>query len=133
MTRKEVKLLMPVLQAFAEGKTLQIRKLDEETWYDTTKDNLNFNLYNYDYRVKPELKYRPFKDVKECWKEMLKHQPLGWIRSITSEYLGTISVISNEEGDKYPITAYGTVWSLTSLFKNYCFADGTPFGIIEEG
>lgn len=66
MNRAEVKYLLPILQAFAEGKTLQIRKLDEETWYDTTNDNLNFNLEHYAYRVKPSLKYRPFKDAEEC-------------------------------------------------------------------
>lgn len=38
-----------------------------------------------------------------------------------------ISTISNEECDKYPITVYGNIWSLASLFKNYCFYDGTPF------
>ncbi len=31
------------------------------------------------YRIKPESKYRPFKDEKECWQEMQKHQPIGWI------------------------------------------------------
>lgn len=67
MNRAEIKYLLPILQAFAEGKTLQIRKLDEETWYDTTNDNLNFNLEHYAYRVKSSPKQRSFKNVKECW------------------------------------------------------------------
>lgn len=32
---------------------------------------------NIEYRIKPEPKYRPFKDAKECWQEMQKHQPFG--------------------------------------------------------
>lgn len=78
MTREEAKELLPIIQAFAEGKTIQIRKYGEESYYDSTKSNLNFALDCYSYRVKPEPQYRPFKDADECWQEMLKHQPFGW-------------------------------------------------------
>lgn len=42
---------------------------------------------NIEYRIKPEPKYRPFKDAEECWNEMQKHQPFGWTKLIgTIEY-----------------------------------------------
>lgn len=130
MTRKEVKLLMPVLQAFAEGKTLQIRKLDEETWYDTTKDNLNFNLYNYDYRVKPELKYRPFKNAEECWQEMQKHQPFGWVKLKCEDNAHGMLTLIKEKGAAVGIN--DTPFGYRYLFYNYTFADRQPFGIKED-
>lgn len=29
-------------------------------------------------------KYRPFKGIEECWEEMMKHEPFGWICPRTS-------------------------------------------------
>ena len=81
MNRSEAKELLPIIQAFAEGKTIQIRKHGEESYYDSTNSKLNFDLGYYSYRIKPEPKYRPFKDADECWQEMLKHEPFGWVRN----------------------------------------------------
>ena len=39
-----------------------------------------------DYRIKPETKYRPFKDAEECFEEMKKHQPFGWIKDKLHQY-----------------------------------------------
>lgn len=66
-----------------------------------------------------EPKYRPFKDVKECWNEMLKHQPFGWLKSKNENYLNVLGSINNAKNYQY-------------LFDNFTFADGTPFGIKEE-
>lgn len=74
---------------------------------------------NTEYRVKPEPKYRPFKDAKECWAEMQKHQPIGWTKLIGAiEYSFITDVDDN--------TNY------SGAIKEYTFADGTPFGIREE-
>ena len=67
MNRQEAKDLIPILQAFTEGKTIQIRKHGEERYYDSTNSNLNFVLDHYDYRIKAEPKYRQFANVEECW------------------------------------------------------------------
>lgn len=77
MNREEVKNLLPVMQAFAEGKEIQYvnsegRVSDKESMFDDV-------CYAFRYRIKPEPTYRPFKDIEECWKEMQKHQPFGWI------------------------------------------------------
>lgn len=74
MNRQEAKELLPVIQAFAEGKTVQFKNSFED-WIDC--DNIMFNWPPKDYRIKPEPKYRPFKNAEECWQEMQKHQPFG--------------------------------------------------------
>ena len=80
MTREEVKEMLPVLQAFAEGKTIESRyiKGDKSLWYDN--EDLIFDD-DFEYRVKSEPKYRPFKDAEECWQEMKKHQPFWLVKS----------------------------------------------------
>ena len=127
MNREHAKELLPIIQAFAEGKTIQIRKHGEECYYDSTNSNLNFALEHYDYRIKPEPKYRPFANADECWQEMQKHQPFGWIKASHGKFL-IIGFKNNE-------ITFGTKdnWQdYNYIFKSYIFADGTPFGIKEE-
>ena len=78
MTREEVKEMLPVLQSFADGKTIERRciKGDKYLWYDDEDPNFD---NDFEYRIKPGLKYRPFKNAEECWKEMQKHRPFGWV------------------------------------------------------
>lgn len=74
--KEEVKSVMNIIQAFADGKTIQAIDPYDDEWVDQT--GLNFKaLFERQYRIKPEQKYRPFKDAKECWNEMQKHQPFG--------------------------------------------------------
>ena len=76
MTREEAKELLPIMQAFADGKTIQVWAND--TWQDEEYPSFGeLSLF----RIKPEPEYRPFKTQEECWNEMLKHQPFGWIYS----------------------------------------------------
>ena len=74
MTKEQAKALLPFIQAFSEGKTIQFKSNGK--WVDL--DSASFMLTPERYRIKPESKYRPFKDATECWQEMLKHQPFGW-------------------------------------------------------
>lgn len=77
--------------------------------------------------------YRPFKDAEECWAEMLKHQPFGWLKSKNGKVCSFIIFIDNEGliiGDRNNgVMGFVTA---TDLFK-IKFADGTPFGVkVEE-
>lgn len=128
MTREEAKELLPVLQAFADGKTIQIRKHGEESYYDSTNSKLNFDLGYYSYRVKPEPKYRPFKDADECWQEMLKHQPFGWLREKKRNVYTQIGFMHTEgiQGTSGGSSNY------KAFFDCFSFADGAPFGVKEE-
>lgn len=78
MTRKEAKQLLPIIQAFAEGKTIEVR-VGNDSWVKTDEVYGGRNN-DYDYRIKPEPKYRPFKDAEECWQEMQEHQPFGGLK-----------------------------------------------------
>ena len=127
MTREEAKELLPIIQAFAEGKVIQYRNNSNE-WLDIGKnDNVGFTRFPLDYRIKPEPKYRPFKTQEECWNEMLKHQPFGWVKEISCEMLYLINGISNES-----IVIMEDINSFKEAMNIYEFKDGTPFGIKEE-
>ena len=77
MKRKNVKELLPIIKAFAEGK--QIQFFNGGAWIDM--EYPNFSEEPSLYRIKPKPKYRSFKSVEECLKEMQKHQPFGWVKS----------------------------------------------------
>lgn len=125
MTREEVKELLPIMQAFADGKTIQIKK--EGDWLEVGENTeVYFSESPSDYRIKPESKYRPFNSKEECWQEILKHQPFGWVRSTISDNLYIIESISDE------INYNKTFASYNESFEWVKFADGTPFGIKEE-
>lgn len=117
MTREEAKQLLPIIQAFAEGKTIQV-KVTDNRWYDwkDKTDELNFESGPQRYRIKPEPEYRPFKSSEECWKEMLKHQPFGWTKLIGKTGYSLITDVDDE-----------ILYS--DAFKKCTFADGTLFGI----
>ncbi len=57
MTRDRVKELLPVIEAFAAGKVVQVRV--EQRWHDAY--DLEFTESADDYRIKPEPKLRPWK------------------------------------------------------------------------
>lgn len=73
----EIQRLLPIFQAMADGSIIQfaangndwidIDGEEEGLFLDTLIDNPQY------YRIKPEPKYRPFKNAEECWKEMQKH------------------------------------------------------------
>lgn len=130
MTIQEAKELLPIIQAFADGKTVQLFNGANERWEDL--DEPTFDGDPSDYRIKPEPKYRPFKSQEECWQEMFKHQPFGWLKNkggsdilIDFIYMGKEPMIVWATGDK-------SSYSISKIFNDYVFADGTPFGIKEE-
>ena len=132
MTREEIKKVLPVIQAFTEGKIIQTKNGDE-TWITIGKEaDLNIeSLAEYPdcFRIKPEPKYRPFKDADECWQEMLKHQPFGWVK-YQCDFFQIIHVDDNLIGYG---SACGTILhsKFEDIFKDSTFADGTPFGVKE--
>ena len=137
MNREKVKVLLPIIQAFSEGKQIQWLKPDSDEWIDVVGgDNVDFEDLaesNVAYRIKPEPKYRPFKNAEECWAEMLKHTPFGWVESLKSNAMYEIQCLKKGGGGK--IYSYDDIFfsNFEEFFKDYKFADGTPFGVkIEE-
>ena len=145
MTREEAKRRAELYSALANGKTIQY-KADHGEWTDLKTDLMCGIAESFRYRIKPEPKYRPFKTQEECWNEMMKHQPFGWIycKNDSCYYC----IISVDEGkielspDMYPHSETtpkeyylenSYVDFVTALEDyEYTFADGTPFGIKEE-
>lgn len=85
MTREEAKALLPIIQAFSEGKTIEYLTTRNE-WVELEDPEFSYSASIY--RIKQEPKYRPFKDAKECFEEMKKHEPFGWIKRISNnEYI----------------------------------------------
>ena len=80
MTREEAKEMLPIIKAFAEGKTIQL--FTNGIWEGA--ENPSFEELSR-YRIKPEPKYRPFKRQEECWEEMLKHQTISWLKRIRKQ------------------------------------------------
>ena len=134
--------MLPFIQAYCEGEQIQWLKPDSDEWIDVVGgDNVDFEdltEFNVAYRIKPEPKYRPFKNVEECWNEMKKHQPFGWLKDKDSE-LRNIQALT----EKMSTIADGVYLRGINLIngwhvfeeavKEYTFADGEPFGInIEE-
>lgn len=130
MTKEEAKQLLPIIQAIAEGKVIECRAklnrlkgvVDIPNKWTETKEIWCVN--SLEYRIKPEPKYRPFKDAEECWTEMQKHQPFGWVKEKERNVRTEINYIHNE-GVKF---SCGSVL-FERMFDIYTFADGTPFGI----
>ena len=132
MNRKEAAELSPFIKAFGEGKDIEMRSKNPHAQLNGWAKMDEFIFGNFEYRIKPEPKYRPFKDAEECWKEMQKHQPFGWVISENGEVNSLIIFIDNEGiviGDRNNgVIGFVTA---TDLFK-IKFADGTPFGVKEE-
>lgn len=118
MTREEAKKQFPLMQAYAEGKTIQIWDADYLKWLDVDEPAFSELAV---YRIKPQPTYRPFKKAKECWEEMQKHQPFGWIRRV------------DDDGNEYYTNrGIDDFTNYEYYFDNFTFVDGTPFGVKNE-
>lgn len=126
MNRTEVKSFLPILQAFADGKEIESR--EEDKWYRVLEICNEMNPQ--DYRIKPEPKYRPFANAEECWKEMQKHQPFGWVKDKKDGHHALITAVDD---DTCGMSLNGNAaWSLSGIMDLFTFADGVPFGIKVE-
>lgn len=133
MTREELKEAMPILTAFVDGKTIQCYDHNTGTWVDEREQLHTADLYLWpsDFRIKPEPTYRPFKNAEECWNEMQKHQPFGWIKSKDDSTINKFMFIDSLENNAANICT-SSDFSYNKLTECYIFADGEPFGMKEE-
>lgn len=115
MTREEARKAAEVMLAYAEGKEVEFRKNGHSIWIKISSPLFNWSCG--EYRIKQEPAYRPFRGKEECWAEMQKHQPFGWLMDKNKKSYHSILLLEGE-GDSYE-----------HLFKHTAFADGTPFGV----
>lgn len=132
MDRNQAKEFYPFLQAFAEGKIIETRRKQSAVKGTSVPNNwtemkeIEF-WNNTEYRIKPEPKFRPFKDAEECWAEMQKHQPFGWLKSKENGYYSFITMLNN----RFRLNGYDGWW-FDDTIKKFTFADGTTFGVKED-
>ena len=131
MNRIEAKEFYPILQAYAEGKVIECRTKPSfiegtdvpNDWAEMRK---NKNKNNTDYRIKPEPKYRPFKNAEECWQEMQKHKPFGWVKSTLFKDFALVKRITT-----LYVEINRDIIDYKDALEKFTFADGTPFGVKE--
>lgn len=124
----EIKRLLPIFQAMADGSIIQfaangndwtdIDGEEEGLFLDTLIDNPQY------YRIKPEPKYRPFKNAEECWQEMQKHQPFGWVKSTLFKDLALVNRVTT-----LYVEINREIIDYKDALEKFTFADGTPFGV----
>ena len=135
MTREEAKRRAELYSALAEGKIIQFKQENGE-WTDLKTDLMCGIAESFRYRIKSEPKYRPFKSQEECWQEMLKHQPFGWVKSKVKGYFHLIGLVQWSSELEDVMITFATSEQLArssrSLFEDFTFADGAPFGVKEE-
>ena len=133
MTREEVKVLLPIIQAFAEGKVIECRTKpsliegsDVPNDWTEMKEIEFWN--NTEYRVKSEPKFRPFKDAEECWQEMQNHQPFGWVKSTLFKDLALVKRVTT-----LYVEINRDIIDYKDALDKFTFADDTNFGVkVEE-
>lgn len=138
MTREEAKEFYPILQAYAEGKVIECRtKPSTMKGADTPNDWTEMKEIefwrNIEYRIKLESKYRPFESAKECIEEMRKHEPFGWVKSKPDVGYYCSSIIDIRYVSAFNFIKLRGSWlNSNSVFENYTFLDGSPFGVKVE-
>lgn len=123
MTREDTKERIGVMQAYVDGKEIEFYDADDEKWVTTESPLWNYNIR---YRVRLMPKYRPFESAEECFDGMVKHGQFCLLQSsdcyVIARGCDNVGIyISSDEAV-----------SFETALKLYKFADGTPFGVIEE-
>lgn len=132
MNKNKIEKLVSILKAHLDGKEIEFYSSALNQWMTSSMNSIATLISNIDnYRIKPEPKYRPFKDAEECWHEMAKHQPFGWIKGKEGWHHSLITSIIADEEEVYINGISGFV--LDDIMEHYTFSDGTPFGVkVEE-
>ena len=132
MNRNQAKEFYPILQAYAEGKVIEsrtkpstVKGTDIPNDWTEMKEIEFWN--NTEYRVKSEPKYRPFKDAEECWQEMKKHQPFGWVKSTLFKDLDLVKRVTT-----LYVEINRDIIDYKDALEKFTFADDTNFGVKVE-
>ena len=128
--------------AYMQGKKIQCKLKDSPFRWEDCIDKPKW-LDTCEYRVKPEKKWRPFKDIVElkntflsmCYPkgaEVLKNkfmEPAIWVRD--KERPDITRLITGFNGGSKCVAIAGEWRTLEALFEQYEFLDGTPCGVEE--
>ena len=126
MNRKEAAELLPIIKAFSEGKEIEgIYKGTKSPWFKIKDMHFNEGII---FRIKPEPKFRPFKNAEECWHEMERHHPFGWVKSTLFKDLALVKRVTT-----LYVEINRDIIDYKDAFEKFTFADDTNFGVkVEE-
>jgi len=113
--------MIEVLKAFEEGKEIEVRSNNSHLWGRCVNPRWDFGTNIY--RIKPQPTYIPF-----TWEDRDLFRD-KWIRLKRAENEHRINFIGSEGSASCANWVKPT--SLTELFNDYIFIDGTPFGKLQ--
>ena len=129
---KTIQEMIDVMQAYQEGKQIQIYDKMHKQWIDH-EDKPNWNWGLYDYRVKPKTKYVPFETAEEFLEAQNEHgqviiQYLNKENTVFKQFYAYVNNLGK-------IILYGggdtvVLLTLEQLFNDYYYFDDdlTPCG-----
>ena len=125
MNRKEAAELLPIIKAFSEGKEIEgLYKGTKSPWFKIKDMNFNEGII---FRIKSEPKYRPFKNAEECWQEIQKHKPFGWVKSTLFKDFDLVKRVTI-----LYVEINREIIDYKDALDKFTFADDTNFGVKVE-
>ena len=125
MAHNTIQEMKEILAAIEQGKKIQYQMAnpdDPDKWCGYAGNTPNF--FAFCYRIKPEKKWRPFKDTAELFAHnngskilWLKDKDTCWRRMVTF-YSETEIAFSND-----------AEFTMEEVFNEFTFADGRPCGV----
>ena len=114
-----------IIKAYEDGKSIERRAFFTSEWKSI--DNINnyqFNFAEYEYRIKPVPKYRPYESVEEAFNDAKKHG--FWMQNVDRMYLRFI--------DGFHITKNSDIficdYCVDDILDMFVWADdGSPCGV----
>jgi hypothetical protein len=126
MKRDEVEGLLPIIQAFGDGKEIQFLNHDNK-WVSMEGMTVTFSSHSSRYRIKPEPTYRAFANEEEFEPHCDK-----WISRASEKFpksKGYLKAYSYDENGIW--CSEGRRSTYAELFnEGRKFKDGTPFGVL---
>jgi len=139
---KDFKELAAILNAAAEGKVIEEYDRVNNTWSEVTPSDLKYkNACNAGYlRVKPELKYTPYKSAIDVVFDVKNHGPYVRFKDdgvvyhtltcVYEDYDGKLKVEFDDFDAEEDVDEKFDERNAEYIFENYEWQDGHPFGIL---
>ena len=114
-----------IIKAYEDGKSIERRAFFTSEWksIDNT-ENYQFNFAEYEYRIKPVPKYRPYESVEEAFNDAKKHG--FWMQNVDRMYLRFINGFHINKNSDIFICDY----CVDDILDMFVWADdGSPCGV----
>lgn len=140
LNKKEIKMTteqkIEIMKSYAEGNTVQSKALIGDKWQDDSNPCWDWN--HFEYRIKPELEYRPYESNEELFNDYFVKKEKEEIEHI----FGGLWLKNKENGVEYLVNALnvngdvdscdimiGDFWcTFERAFEKFVYLNDTPFG-----